>query len=259
MRSLFYWGAAAAIVFVACATSTSGAGTGTGDEDDAGTTPVYDAGNTKPQVDSGAGPCTLGTADHCGTCDTVCPGPSDADSGTTRTCSDSTPTATCDILCDGEWYDLNGMIADGCEAQDPIVHDNADAAVPESATSGGNTIGAPLYYVYDDTRVHDAPPTSRPTGREDWYVLAGQNGTPQACLTITNFPADDMFEVCITNNGNKNIEPTQCKTVTPSTTGSSNTCVSPTDHTNGGTYWVRVTKVSGANTADGYALFLKQN
>jgi hypothetical protein len=259
MRSLFYWGGGAALIFVACATSTSPNAGGSGDSDDAGNTPIYDAGNNT-QVDSGAGPCTLGSADHCGTCDTVCPGASDA-GGTTRVCSDSTTTATCDIICTGEWYDVNGVIADGCEAQDPIVHDSADAAVPETAPAGGNTVAAPLWYAYGDARMHDVAPVARPTGREDWYVLSNQNGTPQACLTIVNFPPDDMFEVCITNEGNQNIENTQCKTVTPdtTTTDTSTYCVSPSLHSNGGSYWVRVRKISGANTLDGYALFLKQN
>ncbi len=251
-RALFYWVGGAALAFVACATSTAPGGGGTGDDVDSGTIPVYDGGGGT-QTEAGT-LCTLGTADHCGSCDTVCPGATDG--GTTRVCSDSTTTATCDIVCTGEWYDLNGDINDGCEAQDPIVHDSPDAAVPETATTAGATVPAPYWYVYDDARMHDVAPTTRPTGREDWYVVSNPDGTPKACLSISNFPTDDEFEVCITNNGISNIENTQCKTIV-STTGSGSDCVTPAMTGNNGKYWVRVRKLSGSNSPDGYALFIQ--
>jgi hypothetical protein len=253
-RALFYWGGAASLIFVACATSTSPTNGGGGGGDDDSGIPVYDAGGgTQPD---GGSPCTLGTADHCGGCDTVCPG--DVDAGTTRVCSDTSTTATCDIVCTGEFYDVNGSIGDGCEAEDPIVHDSPDAAVPESATTAGITIGAPYWYAYGDARQHDVAPLSRPNGRVDWYAVTNPDAASiSACLTISNFPTDDQFQVCITNNGNKNIDPSACKTITSSSAGAS-ACVSPSmTATKNGTYYVQVQKMSGSNTLNGYALFIQ--
>jgi hypothetical protein len=252
-RALVYGVGGASLIFVACATSTSGSGGSTSD-DDSGTTPIYDGGTT-PNPDAATG-CTLGTADHCGSCDTVCPGATDG--GTTRVCSDTSTTATCDIICTGEFYDVNGDITDGCEGLDPIVHDSPDAAVPESATTAGVTLAAPLWYAYGDARQHDVAPTSRPNGRQDWYAVTNPDAASiTACLTISNFPTDDVFQVCITNNGNKNLDPTTCKTVTSVSTGTA-ACVSPSQPTpKNGTYYVLVQKMSGTNTLDGYALFVQ--
>lgn len=255
MRREWFWGGAALLcALAACATSTAPSSGGGTSDGDAGDIPLYDAGGTPTGEASST--CTLGGADHCGTCTTVCPGPADPDAGTRRVCSDSTTTATCDIICEGEHYDLNGVVDDGCEGEDPIVHDNADAAVPETATTAGFTVGDPYWYVYGDARQHADAPTSRPLGREDWYVVSNPHGTPKACLSITNFPSDNQFEVCITNNGNKNIEAAQCKTILP-TTGAANDCVQPGSAPTNGTYWVRVRKLDGSNTANGYALFIQ--
>lgn len=268
MRKVWAWGGAAAIAAIAaCATSTPPSGNGQ-NESDAGDIPLYDAGGAPPSDSGGSTTCTLGSADHCGTCTTVCPGPTDADSGTERVCSDSTTTATCDIICQGEHYDLNGDISDGCEGVDPIVHDNADAAVPETASTGGLTVPDPYWYVYGDARQHDVAPTSRPLGREDWYVVDHENsggstgGSLSVCLSITNFPSDDKFEVCVTNTGNKNIPSTSsstspCATVTPTTMSPSNCAVTTMSSTAHGLYYVRVRKLDGSNTANGYALFIQ--
>ncbi|MGH7329600.1 MAG: hypothetical protein ACREJX_14740 [Polyangiaceae bacterium] len=267
MRNVWVWGGAALVAVVAaCATSTAPGGNGQ-NESDGGNIPLYDAGNTTG--DSGtSGACTLGTADHCGTCSTVCPGPTDPDSGTDRICSDSTTTGTCDIICKGEWYDLNGDISDGCEAQDPIVHDSADAAVPETATTGGATVPDPYWYVYGDARQHDSAPTSRTLGREDWYVVDHENsggstgGSLSICLGISNFPSDDKFEVCVTNVGNKSIPSTAssvspCATVTPTTVSPNNCAVTTMASTTHGLYYVRVRKLDGSNSANGYALYIQ--
>lgn len=251
-RALVYWGGGASLIFVACATSTTGT-TGIPTLDDSGT-PVYDAGG--PVKTEGGTGCTLGTADHCGSCETVCPG--DVDGGTTRVCSDTSTTATCDIVCSGEFYDVNGDINDGCEGEDPIVHDSPDAAVPESATTAGITVGAPDWYAYGDARQHDVAPTARPNGRVDWYAVTNPDAASvKACLTISNFPTDDQFQVCITNNNIKNIDPAACKTITSSTSGA-NACVTPSQTVvKNGTYYVQVQKMSGTNTLNGYALFVQ--
>ncbi|MEO8876210.1 MAG: hypothetical protein ABI461_11530 [Polyangiaceae bacterium] len=242
----------AALAYGACATSTT-PGSPSGVDEDAGDIPVYDAGGQPTGNDGGTSTaCTLGTADHCGTCATACPSIDNA--GTKRVCSDGTSTATCDIVCLGELYDMNGTTDDGCEAEDPVVHDSAEAGVAEVATTAGFTVGAPDWFVYGDTRKHDVAPVDRPLGREDWYTLSNPHGRLKVCLTIANFPADNQFEVCVTNLGNKNIEVSQCKTITP--TSGSNDCVQPAASTNG-TYWARVRKLAGSNSLNGYALFVQ--
>src|SRR5262245_57720990 len=76
---------------------------------------------TIPHKDAEA--CGLGTADHCGTCANTCPGIDTI--WTQRTCSSADSTGTCDIMCLGEWYDLDGNAMNGCEAEDQPVQDAA--------------------------------------------------------------------------------------------------------------------------------------
>jgi hypothetical protein len=259
------------MILLACAKSdASDDGTVPGQDNDGGSGTTHDAGGHDGQSqgdtgssggsDSGDEACTLGTADHCGACDHACHA---TDTATKYTCSDATSSATCLITCLGEYYDLNGDASDGCEAQDLPVQDTAQAAKPISLpdandptfkTNPLNVVG----YVYGDGRPHDAAPTSRPFGREDWYhVTAVGNGTGNgmgACLGITNFPPDDTFEVCISDNNGSTFPAAGCKTVKG---GATSVCVTPTGTPNAGVYYVRVRKTDGSNTANGYALFLQ--
>jgi hypothetical protein len=259
-------------IFVACAAGgssddgttpgaagDSGAGGGTRDAGDG-----HDAqtqGDSAPASDGDAsGTCTLGTTDHCGACDHAC---RPTDKTTQYACSDATAAATCLVTCLAEFYDLNGNADDGCEAEDAPVQDTAASAKPIDLpdvndpmfkTNPLNVVG----FVYGDGRPHEAPPTSRPFGREDWYhVTADGNGSGQgmaACLGITNFPPDDTFEVCVSDNNGTTFPQTGCKTVKG---GANSVCVTPTGNPNAGVYYVRVRKTDGSNTANGYALFLR--
>jgi hypothetical protein len=205
-------------------------------------------------------PCTLGTPDHCGTCATVCP-PGADDVGTKRTCSLPTAFGTCDISCKGEYYDVNGDLADGCEALDEPLQDTTLTAVVVSLPTSQNIVAK----VYGDNRTHDTAPTMRPTGREDWYKV-NVTGTgdaasgPTACLGITNFPGDNMFEVCLSTKGAASFLQPNCKTATGmmNDMASTSQCVSfANSASEAGTYYVRVRKLSGSWTALSYALFLK--
>jgi hypothetical protein len=262
------WGVFAAIplIFFACAkTDVPDEGTVPGNDEDAGHTGDGGRDARTQNGDSsgggdGGGNCTLGTNDHCGACDHACRA---SDKSTKYACSDGTTSATCLITCLAEYYDLNGDANDGCEAQDPTVQDTAASAVivslpdandPTFKTNPLNILG----YVYGDGRPHESPPTSRPFGREDWYhVTAVGNGTGMgmgACLGISNFPPDDTFEVCISDNNGNTFPATGCK---PVKGGGASACVVPTGNPNAGVYYVRVRKTDGSNTADGYALFLR--
>ena len=215
----------------------------------------------------GTGSCTLGDPDHCGTCTTVCPPGMDT-AGTERTCSAATAFGTCDIVCKGEYYDVDGQVSNGCEAQDLPIQDSAitavgltlpDGALGTAGTDNTNPINL-VGQVYGDSRTHDAAPATRPNGREDWYKLtvSGAGDTGQAltsCLGITNFPTDNTFEVCLSLNGSASFLTTGCKQVMG---GASSVCVGPSANADDtGTYYVRVRRLSGTSwTTNGYALYI---
>jgi hypothetical protein len=146
--------------------------------------------------DGPIGPCTLGDADHCGTCATVCPPGMDT-SGTLRTCSGATAFATCGYKCRGEFYELDGMSSNGCEAEDLPIQDTTVTAVPVNLPDGHMVTGNPsnlTAQVYGDSLEHEMAPVMRANGREDWFklTLTGRGATdrgPTACLGITSFPA----------------------------------------------------------------------
>jgi len=210
--------------------------------------------------------CTLGDPDHCGSCTTVCPPGTDSQ-GTQRTCSDATASATCDITCTGEFYDLDGKTSTGCEAQDLPVQDTTTTAVVvtlgDAFSSDLGVTSNPVTVesqIYGDSRAHDSAPTSRPNGRPDWYkLLVMGNGdgkhTVGACLDIHGFPSDDIFELCISDKGTSTFSATYgCQTLNPTTAYN---CVQlPVDSSEAGTYYVRVQRISGTWTAMHYSLWM---
>ena len=204
--------------------------------------------------------CLPGTVDHCTACGVPCPGIDNA--GTVRTCSNN----ACSFSCKGEFYDLDGDASNGCEAEDQPIQDATITAVKITLpdVNNGGTGSMPCNnttnpctktaQVYSDTRTHENAPTSRPLGREDWFeVTATGNGGPNnvgACLNIGNYPTNNQYEVCISNNGSTS--PTTCMTAQG---GGASACVSP-PATSAGVFFVRVKKIAGTNTVNGYALYL---
>lgn len=209
----------------------------------------------------GAAGCTLGSAEHCGTCTTVCP-PGGDDGGTLRTCSEATAFGMCGIVCKGESYDQDGQLANGCEALDEPIQDTSITAVTVTLGNVPNTLGNNPQNltgkVYADQRTHAQAPTARPLGREDWWkvtaVGAGDTASGMtACLGITNYPTDARYEVCISDN-NMATFGTGCQTAIG---GGASVCVTPPAATDAGLYYVRVRKVAGTNTPNLFALYLK--
>jgi hypothetical protein len=256
-------------LLVACGMgATPAEGTVPGADQDAARHTTHDAGggsdaqappgSTDEAGSDASQACTLGTADHCGACDHAC---RPTDKATAYACSDATRAATCLITCRGEFYDVNGNADDGCEAEDSPAQDTAATAasiqLPDTndATNKSNPLNV-VGFTYGDGRPHESAPTSRPFGREDWYhVTAVGNGTGNgmgACLGITNFPPDDTFEVCISEKDGTTFP--NCKTVKGT---APSVCVTPTNKTNAGSYYVRVRKTDGTNTVNGYALFMQ--
>jgi hypothetical protein len=211
----------------------------------------------------GAGSCTLGDPDHCGTCNTVCP-PGMDDNATKRTCSG----ATCGYICRGEFYDVDGKAANGCEAQDLPIQNTASTAVtvllpdmPLQASPGPNLNPTnAVSQIYGDMAEHEDVPTSRPDGREDWFkvVVTGAGASDRgvdACLGITSFPADNTFEVCLSANGLSSFLPAGCKQAVGM--GASVCVQQPMAADESGIYFARVRRVSGATySANKYALYL---
>jgi hypothetical protein len=89
----------------------------------------YDACNaTAPQFKTDCSQqdpagCTLqyaGTATqqvtNCGSCGNICPGLNQT--GDVVTCNNATLPATCTFACNGEYYDVNNSVTDGCEVLD---------------------------------------------------------------------------------------------------------------------------------------------
>ena len=208
--------------------------------------------------DANTDDCEIGRPDHCAACDDACPG---TDSQTTeRLCVDS----TCDLHCLAEFYDLNGSPHDGCEAEDIPAQDTTATAVAFELPDVDDPtfMSNPLDHtaaIYGDDRVHDRPLTMRPLGREDRYAItavgAGVGGGMMACLGITNFPADNMLEMCIGDPGDDEFASAACVTAQG---GGESECASPPGGGDaGGPYPIRVRKLAGTNTDNGYALFLQ--
>jgi hypothetical protein len=129
-------------------------------------TPPVDARPDGRRDDGGS--CTLGTADNCASCGNVCPPGKDSPS-TARVCLSS----KCDIQCKAESYDVNGDVADGCEADDDLpIHDTTAAAKSLGQVSDcqDSPVTATAVMPSDD-RLHLVAPTARPSGRADWYKL----------------------------------------------------------------------------------------
>ena len=205
--------------------------------------------NTGTTTTTTGASCALGTPDHCDACDSPCPGTDGAT--TVRLCE----AGECDLHCLLEFYDVNGSPHDGCEAEDVPVQDTPETAVEIDVAKTFNHVGT----IYGDDRVHDEPLPERPLGRDDRYAVtatgSGMAGGMVACLGITNFPADNMFEVCIGDPGDDDLAAAACATATG---GRDSQCVSPpAGGDEGGPYPIRVRKLAGTNTDNGYALFLQ--
>ena len=215
-----------------------------------------------------AGAQCLGTADSCGTGCAVCPG---SDSATTmRICTSPDPTGICDLVCKGDNYDFDGVIDNGCEANDPR-HDTIPVAIqvtlPDYAAVGtvpacdnANDPCNELEEIYGDTRNHDTTPTSRPNGLVDLFQVtatgAGSGSGMKACLGISNFPVDNRYMVCISNAGSTN-PADHCATM-QAVGGGASVCVPSTGTLAAtGTFYVSVRRLAGSNTANKYALYLQ--
>jgi hypothetical protein len=206
--------------------------------------------------------CTLGTVDHCGHCNVACPGADD--SGSQRVCSADDETGQCDVLCLGESYDVDGNLADGCEASGSAAHDTFATGTAITLENVVNVLGKnPVNWheaILGDGRRHDAAPTLRPNGRDQLFaVTAKGSGDPAAsltaCLGIPDLPTNNSYEMCMSDATVTEFDAASCKTIVGMAPHS--VCVSPPHGESGdGPYYVRVRKLGGTNSTLGYWLWM---
>jgi hypothetical protein len=204
--------------------------------------------------------CVLGTPADCSACGSACPVVG-SPAGNAATCSFS----VCGTECSGDYYDMDGDLTNGCEAQDLPRQDTAALAVPITLpnTTGGNAACngttnpcTVTGQIFSDTSVHDTAPAMRIDGLPDWYVVtatgAGAAGPMTACLNIGNYPANCNYMVCISAAGS--MSPLTCGQATGS--GGASACVIPPGNPDAGTFYISVQKLAGTPTQLGYALYL---
>jgi hypothetical protein len=210
-----------------------------------------------PAPDTG---CKLGTADHCASCTDRCPGPTSGVS-TERTCT----AAKCDIRCLAEFYDVNGNVADGCEAADDVpVHDTeATAAAMATAALGDcDPIQRTAAVLPSDARKHAPSPTDRPDGRPDFFVLeikdTGCVINATVTVLLTTLPAAASYElssIYVCQDGRRMASTT--RTVAGGTSAvlnPSTSCTALGMGDDSGTLFVYVRKLSGPHSDETYEI-----
>lgn len=214
--------------------------------------PVVDAA---PQPDAS---CTLGTVANCAKCGDVCPG-KDA-KFTTRLCQQG----ACTIQCEGEYYDVNGLLKDGCEVSDDApVHANVYASKNMGKVKDCDTTKITSAVMPSDSRDHTSAPTSRPNGREDWFRMhitdtAFCQTEARVDIKLSGLPAAAQFKAEVyfkCDNGK------QLKTQSKSGYGANTlTLIPSTECTLGslgidsGWVYIRVLKVAGPHSSGKYSL-----
>ena len=221
-----------------------------------------------PLLDSGLDPdgppptpdaaCPLGTVDHCSKCGDVCPGKDVKN--TVRVCEKS----ACDIQCQGEYYDVDGQISNGCEfTDDTPVHENKYVAVDMGSVDDCAKTKTTSAVMPSDGRKHTSAPTSRPNGREDWFKLHITDTT--WCVTearvdvkLSGLSASAAFTVeayflCDAGKQTKTITKTgyggNTFTLVPSTA-----CTTGSLGKDSGSVYVRVAKTSGPHSNGKYTV-----
>ena len=113
------------------------------------------------------GTCTKGTPDNCAFCGDTCPGPDDAT--TQRSCT----SGACTINCKGDYHDVNGQSADGCEVLDPLAKHTTEATAKDlGAVTDCDSAKMATGTLMSDSRLHVQSPMDRAMGRDYWFKLA---------------------------------------------------------------------------------------
>lgn len=211
----------------------------TGDASDDGTS---DAG------DGGCGATNLVTS--CGTCGHVCPGWQAT--GTYVTCDSS---QTCTFACQGEAFDVDGDVANGCEVDSGSkgIHTQATAASVGSLTCNDGSSNPNISgELPSDGRVHEQPGIvgfdSGTGSAPDWFSIAASGGTfcqddISLSLTMTKTQLPTCYKLTVTTDK-------QTLTAVTAANGTANVSAGSGAYSDGSTIYVLVEKVCSAGQPD---------
>jgi hypothetical protein len=205
--------------------------------------------------------CTLGTVDNCASCGDVCP-PGKDSPATVRVCL----SGKCDIQCNAESYDVNGAVADGCEAADDLpIHDTiADAKSLGKVSDCDDSPVTTAAVMPSDDRLHLVAPTARPGGRPDWYKLHIDDNAfciveAEVKVSLKSLPQSAFYRVAAywvcdsgaelaadSKTGNGGAELLLDPTTTCTTVGDDS-----------GTLYIKVAQESGGHSAASYTVEVK--
>ncbi|MCB9557046.1 MAG: hypothetical protein H6707_13140 [Deltaproteobacteria bacterium] len=143
----------------------------------------------------GDGGCVIGTVDNCTDCGDKCAPPTTNAASAQVVCIGS-----CAIACQGEFYDVNGKLDDGCEVEDTTIQASENNAKDLGSVPDWNAKVAFSGTLLSDDRTHVSSPSPRPTGRPDYFklhVIDKTLGNTQAevSLSLAALPASVEVEV----------------------------------------------------------------
>lgn len=140
--------------------------------------------------------CVIGTPDHCTACGDKCPGKDDG--STKRICS----LGKCNIVCRGDYYDVNGKLSDGCEVEDVNAQYDSQSAAKNlgSMDDCGNVGKSTVASLPSDNRYHETSPHYRPLGTAKWFktYITDKSGCLldfKITLDATSLPAKVWYKL----------------------------------------------------------------
>jgi hypothetical protein len=200
--------------------------------------------------------CATGTADNCASCGDTCPPTTPL--AAVRVCL----AGRCNIQCQGEAYDVNGSVADDCEAKDDLpIHETMSNARDLGLVTDCDGVQQTTATLPSDDRLHLVAPTDRANGRPDWFKLRISDQVfciLEAATTVrlTGLPATAFFRVTATYvcKDGRQLNP-DARTGYGGTTLQLNPPVGCTTvGDDSGTLYVKVAKESGPHSASSYTV-----
>lgn len=159
------------------------------------------------------------SADSCGACGAVCPPGPGLDGSTQRVCEASGDSFACGaIRCKGSNYDVDGVVANGCETSDDVpAHGSLGTAIDSGCVvdDWDNSWCAYQGRFPSDARQHTTAPFNRngpvgSTNAEDWFVTSAEdddfaNLQVRSWLDVRGAPNTNLYEVCQSASQNQTI------------------------------------------------------
>lgn len=162
---------------------------------------------------------------NCGTCGNICPGLGKSNDNVT--CDSTSGTPTCTFSCEGENYDVNKSLTDGCEATDSPTGNHVSTTPSGTTTlpcSDGSSNPNLSGEIVSDQRVHTNPTIAgfdTATGSAPDYMKIHASGGDlceddiNITFTVTGSSNPACYTVTVTSNKNSD-------SCTPSAAGNCN-------------------------------------